>query len=301
MIASIRAFNRFYTQFVGALDSRFLGSDITLAEARLLFEINRAGSAVAADLQTALGMDAGYLSRLIGRFEERGWIFRDRGTDDARRRPIRLTPEGRAIQDGLDTRQRDKIATLLHGLSPLEQGDLVSALSKARALLDPERPGAVSVRAFRTGDMGLIVARQALLYAQDYGWGPGLEINECDVAAAFLRNFRPGREQCWVAELDGVMAGSIFLTDEGDGVARLRLLYVESVARGRGIGNLLVTTCLDFARACGYASVTLWTHTILESARRLYAAHGFRIVETAIHDVFGTPVQGETWRLDLVR
>jgi len=298
IIASIRGFNRFYTQFVGALDGRFLGSDITLAEARLLFEINLAGNPVAADLQATLGMDAGYLSRLIGRLEERGWIQRDRGTGDARRRPIRLTADGAAIQHELDTRQRDKIAALLTRLSPLERADLVGALAKARALLDPAPPGSVSIRAFRTGDMGLIVARQALLYAQEYGWGPGLEINEGEVAAAFLRNFKPGREQCWVAELDGVMAGSIFLTDEGDGLARLRLLYVESAARGRGIGNLLVKTCLDFAQDCGYQAVTLWTHTILERARRIYAAHGFHLVETALHRVFGTPVQGEIWRLD---
>ena len=126
-----------------------------------------------------------------------------------------------------------------------------------------------------------------------------MEIIQGEVTTAFLRNFKPGREQCWVADLDGAMAGSIFLTDEGDGSARLRLLYVEPFARGRGIGDALVCTCIGFARAVGYEGVTLWTHTVLETARRLYARHGFRLVETAVHTEFGEPVQGETWRLDL--
>ena len=156
-----------------------------------------------------------------------------------------------------------------------------------------------SIRTFRTGDPGLIVARQAVLYEASHGWGRLLEAGELEVAAAFLRGFKPGREQCWVAEQVGVMAGSVFLTDEGQELARLRLLYVEPLARGRGVGQALVTTCVTFARQAGYAAVTLWTHTVLESARRIYAAQGFRIVETALHHEFGVPVQGETWRLDL--
>ena len=147
--------------------------------------------------------------------------------------------------------------------------------------------------------MGLIVARQSILYAESHGWGVGLEAGELEVTAAFLRNFKPGREQCWIAEQQGVMAGSVFLTDEGGGLSRLRLLYVEPFARGCGVGRALVSTCVDFARATGYGAITLWTHTVLESARRIYAAHGFQITETALHHKFGVPVQGETWRLDL--
>jgi GNAT superfamily N-acetyltransferase len=147
--------------------------------------------------------------------------------------------------------------------------------------------------------MGLIAARQSILYREVYGWGAPIEVNIGEVTAAFLHNFKPGREHCWVAEVGGAMAGSIFLTDEGDGLCRLRLLYVEPFARGLGIGNALVTTCLRFARDIGYREMTLWTHTVLTSARRIYAAHGFGVVDTHTHAMFGPPVQSETWRLTL--
>ena len=161
-------------------------------------------------------------------------------------------------------------------------------------------PSDLRIRPFRSGDLGLIVSRQAILYAEGHGWGAGLEAGELEVAAHFLRHFKPGREQCWVAERDGRLAGSVFLTDEGQGLSRLRLLYVEPFARGCGLGNRLVATCVGFAREVGYGAMTLWTHTVLDSARRIYAAHGFRLVDSAVHHEFGVPVQGETWRLDLV-
>jgi GNAT superfamily N-acetyltransferase len=148
--------------------------------------------------------------------------------------------------------------------------------------------------------MGLIASRQSILYREIYGWGPQIEVTEGEVTTNFLRNFKPGREQCWVAELGGVMAGSVFLTDEGEGLSRLRLLYVEPFAQGHGIGKLLVSTCVDFARTAGYREITLWTHSILETARHIYAAHGFVITETAVHDIFGKPLMGETWTLSLL-
>lgn len=298
-IAAVRSFNRFYTHRVGALDTRFLGSDLSLAEARLLFEIAHAEAPVATDLREKLDMDAGFVSRVLHRFESRGWIVRARGDEDTRRRPISLTPVGRKIFETIDARQRAEVEAMLQGLRPMQLQDLVTALGTTRTLLDLPRAEAFSIRAFRPGDMGLIAARQSLLYMETYGWGRQIEVIEGETTTAFLRNFRPGREQCWVAETGGVMAGSIFLTDEGDGLGRLRLFYVEPFARGHGIGNALVATCLVFAREVGYTAVTLWTHTILDSARRIYAAHGFQLVETKVHDDFGEPVQGETWRLEL--
>ena len=155
------------------------------------------------------------------------------------------------------------------------------------------------LRTFRTGDMGLIAARQSILYAETQGWGRDLEISICQTTADFLYGFKPGREQCWVAESGGQLAGSVFLTDEGNGLSRLRLLYVEPFAQGRGIGHDLVAACVRFADEAGYEAVTLWTHTILTGARRLYGAHGFKLTGTAMHTTFGVPVQGETWRLNL--
>lgn len=297
--ARLRRFNRFFTQYVGALDPKFLGTDMSLAEARLLFEIAQRDRPLAAELQSALSMDGGFVSRVLSRFESRGWIERMRGTDDARQRPIALTDAGRAVATELDQRQQSVVEASLDRLLPAQRGQLIQALTTVQSLLDPAAERGFILRSFRAGDMGMIAARQSILYREDYGWGPEIEVVEGEVTTNFLRHFKPGRENCWVAEVDGIMAGSVFLTDEGDGLCRLRLLYVESFARGLGIGRALVSACVDFARAAGYREMTLWTHSILETARHLYAAHGFTITETAMHERFGMPLMGETWMLPL--
>ncbi len=295
-IDAVRAFNRFYTRFVGALEAGFLGTEATLAEARLLFEIGRRPQVIAADLQNALGMDAGHLSRLLGRLVERGWLSRARTEEDARRQNLALTEAGDAVLEVIDTRQRARVAAAVASLGPVQRDDLISALGMVRLLLEPPTAPDITLRPFRTGDLPMIAVRQSRLYAAENGWGIGLEANEAQTVADFLRRFTPGREQCWVAEMDGVMAGSVLLTDEGGGLARLRLLYVEPFARGQGVGSRLVETCVSFAQEVGYQAMTLWTHTVLESARRIYARHGFTIVDVSVHSEFGTPVQGETWQ-----
>jgi len=298
-IAAVRTFNRFYTRRVGALDEAFLGTELTLPEARLLFEIARGERPVAVDIQRSLGMDAGYASRVLARFEARGWIARMSGGEDARRRPISLTSEGRAVFDLIDQRQRDEVREMLTPLTPTQRLDLAAALGAARTLLERSPDRGFSIRTWRTGDMGLLASRQSILYREDYGWGRGLEANIAETVGAFVANFKEGRDQAWIAEVAGAMAGSILLTDEGDGLCRLRLFYVEPMARGRGIGDALVRVCLAFARETGYRTMTLWTHAVLTSARRIYAAHGFEIVATAMHEDFGKPELGETWRLEL--
>nr|KMW31594.1 MarR family transcriptional regulator [Sphingobium yanoikuyae] len=364
-IATIRTFNRFFTRHVGAIDARFLDSDANLPEARLLFEIARLEPVLASTLQAELDLDRGYLSRMIARFEKKDWIVRDQETADARARPIRLTTVGRAAFDQIDSRQRAVVAQDLDRLDSVEQQDLLQALTRARLLLDPASGGPFTIRPFRTGEVSQVVTRQSIFYAASHGWGrpletleaetvaaflrdfkpdreqcwiaeidgvmagalphpfrPGgvsrvvprqsifyaashgwgrpLETLEAETVAAFLRDFKPDREQCWIAEIDGVMAGAIFLTDEGNGLARLRLLHVEPFARRRGIGDALVATCLQFARDKHYRAVTLWTHKILEPARRIYARHGFVCVSSDVHTVFGDPIEGETWRVALL-
>jgi len=300
-IETVRGFNRFFTRFIGALDPRFLGTDLSLSEARLLFEIATRDAPLASDLQAVLGMDRAHVSRALARFEGRGWIVRPRAAADARRRPIALTPVGRAVFDDLDLRQREEVVRALERLGPAQQDSLAGALTHARALLDVSAERRFVLRPFQPGDLGQVASRQAILYREVYGWGEEIEAVELEVTAAFLRNFKPGREQCWIAEVDGVLAGSIFLVEEGEGVSRLRLLYVEPFARGLGIGEALVSTCVSFAREAGYGEIVLWTHAVLTSARRIYAAHGFEIVETWTHDDFGKPEASETWRLSLAR
>ena len=301
VIAAVRRFNRFFTQHIGAIDARFLGTETNLPEARLLFEIATRAPVAAHVLGELLDLDRGYLSRMLARFERRGWIAREPATRDSRTRPVRLTPAGQDVFDALDARQRAAVAADLDRLDALEREDLAEALTTVRLLLDPSYGAAFAVRPFGTGDVNRIVARQARLYALGYGWGRPLELLEAETVAAFLRDFTPEREQCWVAEIEGVMAGAVFLTDGGDGSARLRLLHVERFARRRGIGDALVAGCVSFAREAGYEAITLWTHSILTDARRLYARHGFVCIATEMHARFGTPVQGETWRLSLAR
>jgi DNA-binding MarR family transcriptional regulator/GNAT superfamily N-acetyltransferase len=296
-LQSVRAFNRFYTRFVGVLDEAFLGTSLSIAEARVLWEIANRDGTLAIELNDALGLDPGYTSRILRRFEREGWIARGRGSD-ARRRPIALTEAGRAVFADLDTRQRGVIEAKLATLAAPDRDGLGHALDTARGLLGDTRRG-YTIRPHRAGDMGMITARQAILYADGYGWGAPMEILLGEVTGAFLRDFQPDREACWIAESGGAMAGSIFCCDAGDEIAKLRLLYVEPWARGMGIAGDLVTRCVAFAREREYRKMTLWTHTVLTSARRIYAAHGFEIVATETHHDFGEPVAGETWDLML--
>jgi DNA-binding MarR family transcriptional regulator/N-acetylglutamate synthase-like GNAT family acetyltransferase len=297
-VAALRAFNRFHTRFVGALDAHYLDSELSLAEARLLYEIAIRAAPLAAELQAELGLDAGYVSRILRRFQARGWISRSRG-EDARRRPIALTDEGRARFAALDAASRARVAERIETLSPTDRKTLVEALEAVRAMLGGGEAG-WSIRTFRAGDLAAIASRQSILY-EAYGWGLPMEILQGEVTTAFLRNFKPGREQCWVAERAGLMAGAVLLVDAGGNVGQLRLLHVEPWTRGLGIGRALVAECVAFARAAGFSRIRLWTHSVLESARRIYQGAGFEIVETAIHDEFGKPEQGETWELVLTR
>jgi DNA-binding MarR family transcriptional regulator/GNAT superfamily N-acetyltransferase len=298
-VAALRRFNRFFTRHVGAMDARFLGTDLTLPAARLLFEIAQAQPVLATTLCAALGVDAGYLSRMVAALERHGWIARERGEGDGRARPIRLTAAGEAAFAELDRRQHEAVARDLAPLDPVERADLAQALTRARLLLDPASGGPFRVRAAAIGEASMVAARQAQLYAHSHGWGRPLEALEAETVARFLGNLVPEREGCWVAEIDGVMAGAVFLTDEGDGTARLRLLHVEPFARRRGIGDALVARCIAHARSCGQGRILLWTHRVLAPARRLYARHGFRCIASEVHHRFGEPVEGETWELAL--
>lgn len=295
-VAALRAFNRFYTRFAGALDAHYMDSDLSLAEARLLYEIANREAPLAAELQAELGLDAGYVSRILARFQAKGWIERGRGSD-GRRRPIGLTAAGRAYFAALDARTRAEVASRIEPLGAADRETLTGAMAAVTGLLGGG--GAPwHIRTFRTGDLFTIAARQSILY-EPYGWGRPMEILQGEITTGFLRDFKPGREQCWVAERAGTMAGAVLIVDSGDNVGQLRLLHVEPWARGLGIGSALVAECVSFARGAGYDLVRLWTHSVLLSARRIYEAAGFRIVSTDVHHEFGKAEQGETWELML--
>ena len=298
-IERIRAFNRFYTRRLDLLDRGFLSSPYTLGEVRLLWELSRRAS-TAADLSRDLGIDPGQLSRTLKRFETAHLVERLRDPDDARRSLVRLTDHGRDVFAPLEAEQRRRVAADLAGLPPEAVGRLVDAMADVERLIDPARPEhPLIIRPHRTGDIAFVLARQARLYAEDYGFDQRFEALICEVGAGILRDYDPRRDASFIAEVDGRLVGAVFVTRKDDGVARLRLLHVESEMRGRGIGGRLIEACIRFARAAGYRTLSLWTNDILVEARRLYERAGFRLVGSEPHRMFGPEMVGETWELTL--
>ncbi|WP_407525639.1 bifunctional helix-turn-helix transcriptional regulator/GNAT family N-acetyltransferase [Methylobacterium oryzisoli] len=298
-VAEVRAFARFYTRQIGLLDEGLHRSRFSLTEARVLYELAHRDGLTAAALGQDLGLDAGYLSRLLARFAAQGLVARAPSGTDGRSRVLALTPAGRAAFAPLDEASRREVGALLDRLSAPGRTALVRAMRSVRHLLGAEATEPAAIRAFRPGDTGWIIHRQGRLYAEEYGWDDSFEALVAGILAAFVAEHDPAREGGWVAERGGEVLGSIFLVRQSDEVAKLRLLYVEGAARGLGLGSALIVTCLAFARAAGYRRVTLWTNDVLGAARRLYEGAGFRLTASAPHRSFGRDLVGETWDLDL--
>jgi DNA-binding MarR family transcriptional regulator/GNAT superfamily N-acetyltransferase len=300
-IADLRRFNRFYTQKIGVLQEGLLSSPFSLTEARVLYELAREDQLTATQLGKELGLDPGYLSRILRGFERRGLIRRTPSSTDRRLGLLSLTEQGLAAFAPLDALSHDQIGGMLHDLSEHEQTSLVAAAHTIERLLEPrsEDRAVYLLRPHRAGDMGWITQRHGALYAQEYGWDMRFEALVAEVAAKFLSNFNPRRECCWIAERDGENVGSVMLVEESSAVAKLRLLLVEPGARGLGIGARLVQECLRFAHQTGYEKVTLWTNSVLVAARRIYEKAGFRLIAAQPHHSFGQDLLGETWELEL--
>ena len=300
-IAAIRRFNRFYTKQIGVLQDGLLSSDLSLAEVRVLYELAHGEGVTASSIARELGLDAGYLSRLLRSFTHRGLVQRRRSPSDARQSFLTLTRKGRTAFARLDVRAHDEIAQLIAGRTVAEQRALVGAMEQIERILGIAEPSPhrVDLRGPRPGDMGWVIERHAEIYAQEYGWSEHFEALVAQIIAQFLHEHDPARERCWIAEVDGERAGSVFLVRQTDTIARLRLLLVEPSARGMGLGHRLVDACLQFAREAGYGKVTLWTNAILDAARAIYIARGFRLVHEEAHTHFGSEQLGQDWELDL--
>src|SRR6516162_3829821 len=301
-VASVRRFSRFYTRKIGVLHEGLLGSQLSLTEGRVIWELAQRERATASELAAELGLDTGYLSRILGGFEKRRLIDRRPSERDGRQVVIALTEAGRALYATIDTRSRDAVAAMLGELDGSDQARLVAALETVEQLLrqgrKPAGPSYI-LRSLQPGDMGWIIHRHGILYAEEYGLDQKFEALVAQIAAAFIENFDAARERCWIAEREGAIVGSVLLVKESDEVAKLRLLYVEPAARGLGIGSRLVGECIRFARQARYRKIALWTNDVLVSARRIYQAAGFCLVREEPHRSFGRDLVGQFWELPL--
>ncbi|WP_213774159.1 helix-turn-helix domain-containing GNAT family N-acetyltransferase [Bradyrhizobium sp. dw_78] len=300
-IAAVRAFNRFYTRKLGVLDQQLLKSPFSLSEARVLYELAQRGDLAAKEIGIELGLDPGYLSRIIQKFEEDGLITRTPLASDRRQHQLSLTAKGRQAFAKLDHLSQEQVASMLDELPAIARRRLTGAMSAIESLLgaSPAAPRSAILRDPRPGDMGWVVQSHGALYASEYGFDSTFEGLVADIAAKFLTSFDASRERCWIADSDGAQVGSVFLVKDSDTVAKLRLLLVDPAARGQGLGQRLVTECIGFARQCGYRRITLWTQSILLAARKIYQDAGFVLVASEPHRGFGQSLIGETWELKL--
>jgi DNA-binding MarR family transcriptional regulator/GNAT superfamily N-acetyltransferase len=300
-VAAVRRFSRFYTRQLGLLDEGLLNSAFSLTEARVLYELATHATLTATELSRDLGIDPGYLSRLLKEFEKQGLITRAPSPGDGRLALLQITDLGRAAFEPLDEASRRQILSMVRHLMPVEAARLVQAMEAIQSLIG----GSVSsgdpiiLRQHRVGDIGWIAHRQGLLYAQEYGWDGSYEILAAEILAGIVKNFDPTWERSWIAERDGAVIGSVFVVRGSETVAKLRLLYVEPAARGLGLGRRLVDACIDFSREKGYRKLSLWTNDVLLPARRIYQAAGFACVAREPHHSFGQDLIGETWELTL--
>jgi DNA-binding MarR family transcriptional regulator/GNAT superfamily N-acetyltransferase len=302
-VAIFRRFNRMYTRFIGTLNEGLLNSPYSLAEARVLYELATRDAPKAREIAEELGMDAGYLSRLLGKFERDGLLKRKVSELDGRYADLMLTARGRTAFKKLDARSEEQAQSVLGGLPPSARMQLIDCMPRMEGILTKtdRRRLPYILRPHRVGDMGWIVHREGLGYAEQYGWDETFEALVARIVDQFLTNFDPSRERCWIAEIDGESVGHIFLVKhpEEPETAKLRLLFVEPSARGMGLGDALVRECVRFARSAGYKKVVLWTQSILMGAHRIYERAGFRLVEEKAHRSFGKDLVGQTWELRL--
>lgn len=300
-IEAVRRFSRFYVRRLDLLDKGLFNNEFSLTEGRVLYEMAHRDGLTSTELQRELGLDAGYLSRILKEFQTRGLLTRETSADDGRRSLLSLTPAGREAYKPLNLASQEQVGTMLAGLRADEVRELVRSMDSIERLLGERKPAAVPyvLRPHHVGDLGWIVHRHGVLYAQEYGWDETFEAFVADVAANFIKNFDPKRENCWVAERDGRIVGAACLVRQSDDVAKLRLLYVEPEARGLGIGRRLTDECIRFARQKGYKKLTLWTNDVLLAAVHIYQSAGFRLVAEEAHHSFGKDLVGQNWELDL--
>lgn len=299
-VDALRAFNRFYTRKIGTLKEGLLDSAYSLTEVRVLYELAHRAGPTATELCTDLGLDPGYLSRMLRRFEKAGLLKRETASDDTRRAHLHLSPRGAQVFAELNRRSSQEMHTAIAHLGEAERTRLIEHLHSARALLANEPDAATpTLRDPQPGDLGWVVEHHGALYAQEYGWDARFEGLVARIVADYAGQHDSTCERCWIAEQGGRRVGCVFLVRHSRTVAKLRLLLVDPTARGHGLGGQLIAACVEFARASGYRKIVLWTNSVLTAARHLYEKAGFTLVKSEPHESFGQKLVGETWELKL--
>ncbi len=296
-VHAVRRFNRLYTRQIGLLNEGLLNSKYSLTEVRVLYEIANRDKTTATELGANLSLDAGYLSRILRKFQDNGLIERTPSESDARQMLLTLSEKGRAEFQPLDTASNAEVEALLAKLTAEEQHQLLGSMTRIERLLqlDPKPAEPYLLRPHQPGDIGWIIHRHGVIYAQEYGWNEEFEALVAEIAAEFIKNFDSSRERCWIAERDGDIVGCVFLVKKDDQIAKLRMLLVEPKARGFGLGRRLVNECIRFAKQAGYKKITLWTQSNLTAARKIYEDAGFHLVSQQKHRSFGKELVAETW------
>jgi DNA-binding MarR family transcriptional regulator/GNAT superfamily N-acetyltransferase len=309
-IATFRRFNRMYTRYIGTLNEGLLNTAFSLAEARILYELAARTPPRASEIAESLGIDPGYLSRILAKFQRAGLLHRKPSKQDARFAELKLTPRGRSAFQKLNTRSDQQARTALKALAPAACTELIRSMTTIEAILTPPKPtnstpptpaAPFTLRSHRVGDMGWVVHREAAGYAEQYAFDQTFEALVAKIVSDFITHFNPARERCWIAEIDGRNVGHIFLVQHPRQrhTAKLRLLFVEASARGLGLGDALVGECIRFARAAGYRRIVLWTQSMLTPAIRIYRKAGFRLIKEEPHQSFGHNLIGQEWELIL--
>jgi DNA-binding MarR family transcriptional regulator/N-acetylglutamate synthase-like GNAT family acetyltransferase len=300
-IEAVRRFNRFYTRRIGILNDGILGSELSLAEMRVLWEIAHKEHITAKELETRLGMDSGYMSRVVRNFRDHGLVTTQASEIDGRVKHLKLTRKGSQWMAVLERKARDEVRAIVGKLPGGHQDRLVAAMGTIESLLEPQAaehwPYPYLLRDPKPGDFGWVIHRHGALYAQEYRWDATFEALVAEIVAKYIRDYQPDREHCWIAEHEGEIAGCVFLVERSAHVAQLRLLLVEPSKRGMGIGAALVKECTRFARGAGYRKIMLWTNDVLHAARHVYERAGFKLVKSEKHRSFGHDLVGQTWEL----
>lgn len=297
-VAAVRAFNRFYTRHLGVLDQQLLESPYSLTEARVLYELANKDGQSAKEIGAGLKLDAGYLSRILRMFDDKGLVVRKPSPADRRQYQLSLTAKGRLAFGRLNRGSHDQAAVMLDSLGA-RAPRVVHAMTTIATLLGDSDAPQTTLRSPRPGDMGWVVQSHGALYSTEYGYDASFEGLVANIVAKYIADLDPSRERCWIADMDGAPVGSLFLVKASDDVAKIRLLIIDPLARGQNLGHRLTAEAISFARQCGYRKITLWTQSNLFAARKIYERAGFKLVASEPHRSFGQNLVGETWELDL--